>query len=44
LIEIYRKNGDDNWYLITETDLKVDIELTSINLKMPLKEIYDRVF
>lgn len=43
-VEIYRKNGDDNWYLITETDLNADIEFSSINLKIPLKEIYNRVF
>ena len=44
LVEIYRKNGDEIWHLITETDINADIEFTSINLKMSLKDIYDRVF
>ena len=44
LVEIYRKNGDENWHLITETDVNADIEFKSISLKMPLKDIYDRIF
>ncbi|NJN33031.1 MAG: Uma2 family endonuclease [Saprospiraceae bacterium] len=44
LVEIYRKNDDETWHLYLETDMNASIELTSINIKIPLQEIYERVF
>jgi Uma2 family endonuclease len=44
MVEIYRRNGDDNWHSIIETDLNATIHLESINADLPMQEIYNRVF
>jgi Uma2 family endonuclease len=44
MVEIYRRNADDNWYSVVETNLTNNVKFESINLDLPLKEIYARVF
>lgn len=44
MVEIYRRNADNTWYSIVETDLNASVHFESIGHDMPLKEIYARVF
>jgi len=42
-LELYQRQDDGNWILFHATGLEASVEVTSIGLTLPLRELYENV-